>query len=280
MAKAKVVVVMPAYNAGRTLRMTYEALPKDHVHHVILVDDGSTDATLQVAASLNLEVFVHNRNYGYGANQKTCYVEALRAGADIVVMIHPDYQYDPTLLPQIIAPLLENEADVVLGSRLKRGSALQEGMPWWKYFSNRFLTSLENLVFGLDHSEYHTGYRAFRRSVLETVNFSMNSDGFVFDQEIIAQIVVGEFRIHEIAVPTRYFPDASSASFLQSSIYGLRILVLLLRFMLHRSGILKARQFESLRERYRKLAAATVRAKKSRHHIAAGGQPVNPIPPL
>jgi len=253
MAKPKVIVVMPAYNAGKTLRMTYEALPKDQVHLVILVDDGSTDSTLQIASDLNLQVFVHNRNYGYGANQKTCYTEALKAGAEVVVMIHPDYQYDPTLLPHIIASIINNEADVVLGSRLKRGRALQEGMPWWKYISNRFLTYLENLVFGLNHSEYHTGYRAFRREVLETVNFGMNSDGFIFDQEIIAQIVAAEFRIAEIAVPTRYFPEASSASFVQSSIYGLKILFLLLRFMLDRSGTLKTPQFESLRGRYRHL---------------------------
>src|SRR4051794_5357281 len=167
--KPKIVVVMPAYNAGRTLRMTYEELPKDDVHLVILVDDGSTDTTIDVARQLNLEVFVHNKNYGYGANQKTCYTEALKAGADIVVMVHPDYQYDPTLLPAIVAPISDGGADVVLGSRLKAGSALRQGMPWWKYFSNRFLTALENLVFDLDHSEFHTGYRAFRAQVLETV---------------------------------------------------------------------------------------------------------------
>src|SRR5437868_1978826 len=143
----KVVVVMPAYNAGRTLRMTYEELPKDSVHLVILVDDGSTDATVDVARDLNLEIFVHNRNYGYGANQKTCYAEALKANADIVVMVHPDYQYDPTLLPQIIAPILKGDADLVLGSRLKVGSAIRQGMPWWKYISNRFLTVLENRIF-------------------------------------------------------------------------------------------------------------------------------------
>src|SRR5258708_2602577 len=181
----KIVVVMPAYTAGRTLRMTYEELPKDHVNLVILVDDGSTDHTLEVARDLHLEIFVHNRNYGYGANQKTCYTEALRAGADVVVMVHPDYQYDPTLLPQIIAPILSGDADVVLGSRLKGSSPVSQGMPWWKYAGNRLLTRLENRVFGLSLSEFHTGYRAFRREVLETVNFAMNSDGFVFDQEII-----------------------------------------------------------------------------------------------
>ena len=207
--KPKVVVVMPAYHAGRTLRLTYEELPKDAVSLVILVDDGSTDATLDVARQLGLEIFVHNRNYGYGANQKTCYTEALRAGADVVVMVHPDYQYDPALVPRIIEPLVRGEADVVLGSRLKEGSALQQGMPWWKYVANRFLTGLENRVFGLRLSEYHTGYRAFRREVLETVNFGANSDGFVFDQEIVAQVVATGFRIAEIPVPVRYFPEAS-----------------------------------------------------------------------
>jgi glycosyltransferase involved in cell wall biosynthesis len=255
--KPKVVVVMPAYNAGRTLRMTYEELPKDTVSLVILVDDGSTDATLDVARQLGLEIFVHNRNYGYGANQKTCYAEALRAGADIVVMVHPDYQYDPRLVPQIVAPILGGEADIVLGSRLKEGSALRQGMPWWKYVANRFLTGLENRAFGLRLSEYHTGYRAFRREVLETVNFQLNSDGFVFDQEIIAQVVAaGRFRIAEIAVPTRYFPEASSASFSASTVYGLRILSVLARYGLHARGLWRSRSFDSLRGRYARLAGA------------------------
>lgn len=249
----KVVVVMPAYNAGRTLRLTYEALPKESVSLVILVDDGSTDATLEIARELNLEIFVHTRNYGYGANQKTCYAEALKAGADIVVMVHPDYQYDPTLIPQLIAPITRGEADLVLGSRIKGGSAIQQGMPWWKYVSNRFLTRLENWVFALALSEFHTGYRAFRREVLETVNFTMNSDSFIFDQEIIAQAVDARFRIAEIPVPVRYFPDASSASFAQSVGYGLRILLLLVKFLLHRSRIVRNRQFESLRARYTRL---------------------------
>jgi len=248
--------VMPAYNAGRTLRLTYEELPKDTVSLVILVDDGSTDGTLEVARQLGLEIFVHNRNYGYGANQKTCYAEALRAGADIVVMVHPDYQYDPRLVPQIIEPIVRGEADVVLGSRLKSGSALAQGMPWWKYFSNRFLTNLENRVFGLSLSEFHTGYRAFRREVLESVNFALNSDGFVFDQEIVAQVVASGFRIAEIAVPTRYFPEASSASFSASTAYGLRILSLLARYSLHRHGVWHARAFDSLRGRYTRLLPA------------------------
>jgi len=249
----KVVVVMPAYNAGRTLRLTYEELPKDAVNLVILVDDGSTDATLDVARQLGLESFVHNRNYGYGANQKTCYAEALRAGAEVVVMVHPDYQYDPRLVPQIIDPIVRGQADVVLGSRLKEGSALAQGMPWWKFFANRFLTGLENRIFGLSLSEYHTGYRAFRREVLETVNFPANSDGFVFDQEIIAQVVAARFRIAEIAVPTRYFPEASSASFVASLGYGLRILSVLFWFTLNQRGLRRSRRFDSLRARYTRL---------------------------
>jgi len=249
----KVVVVMPAYNAGRTLRLTYEQLPKDTVSLVILVDDGSTDQTLQVARELGLEIFVHNRNYGYGANQKTCYTEALRAGADIVVMVHPDYQYDPRLVPQIIEPLVRDQADVVLGSRLKEGAALAGGMPWWKYLANRFLTGLENRAFGLRLSEFHTGYRAFRREVLETVNFAANSDGFVFDQEIIAQAVAARFRFAEIPVPTRYFPEASSASFGASVVYGLRILAVLFWFLLNKWGLRRSRRFDSLRARYTRL---------------------------
>ncbi|OLC16617.1 MAG: glycosyl transferase family 2 [Candidatus Rokubacteria bacterium 13_1_40CM_69_27] len=251
--KPKVVVVMPAYNAGRTLRLTYEELPKDAVTTVILVDDGSTDSTLQVARELGLEVFVHNRNYGYGANQKTCYTEALRAGADIVVMVHPDYQYDPALVPRLIEPVAGGRADVVLGSRRKAGSPLAQGMPWWKYAANRCLTWLENRAFGLNLSEYHTGYRAFRREVLEVVNFVLNSDGFVFDQEIVGQIVAAGFRIEEIAVPTRYFPEASSASLAASIIYGLRILSMLFWFTLHRRGIRRSRRFDSLRARYTRL---------------------------
>jgi len=244
---------MPAYNAGRTLRMTYEELPKDTVSTVILVDDGSTDATLDVARQLGLEIFVHDRNYGYGANQKTCYTEALRAGADIVVMVHPDYQYDPTLLPQILAPILAGDADVVLGSRLKSGSAMAQGMPWWKYVSNRFLTWVENVTFRLRLSEYHTGYRAFRREVLETVNFASNSDGFIFDQEIIAQVVAARFRIGEIAVPTRYFKEASQASFFASTVYGLKILAVCFWYVLHQKGFRRSRRFSSLRTRYRRL---------------------------
>jgi glycosyltransferase involved in cell wall biosynthesis len=255
-AQPKVVVVMPAYNAARTLHMTYADLPHDIVDLVILVDDGSKDETAKIAKELGLELFVHNRNYGYGANQKTCYREALRAGADIIVMVHPDYQYDPTLLPDIIRPIREGGADIVLGSRLLGKSPVAQGMPWWKYVSNRFLTWCENRVFGLSLAEYHTGYRAFRREVLESVNLEMNSDAFIFDQEIIAQVVEIRMRVAEVGVPTRYFAQASSASFVQSSIYGLSILWLLMRYLFHRSGLVRQRQFQSLHLRYREKTAS------------------------
>jgi glycosyltransferase involved in cell wall biosynthesis len=246
---------MPAYNAAKTLHMTYAALPHDVVDLVILVDDGSSDETAKIARELALEVFIHNGNYGYGANQKTCYREALQAGADIVVMVHPDYQYDPTLLPEIIKPIQDGVADVVLGSRLMGVNPMKQGMPWWKYISNRVLTAAENLVFGLELSEYHTGYRAFDREALESVNLSMNSDNFIFDQEILAQLVDLKMRIAEVSVPTRYFKLASSASFLQSSMYGLSILWLLARYLLHRTGIVRQRHFQSLKRRYRSMSA-------------------------
>ncbi|HSM51407.1 MAG TPA: glycosyltransferase family 2 protein [Thermoanaerobaculia bacterium] len=252
--RLRVVVVMPAFNAGRTLRLTYQELPRESYDLVILVDDGSTDDTVAVARELDLKLFVHDRNYGYGANQKTCYSEALREGAELVVMVHPDYQYDPRLLPEIVRPLREGRADVVLGSRIQGGGALAGGMPWWKYLANRSLTALENLAFGLALSEYHTGYRAYRREVLESVAFAVNSDRFVFDQEILAQAVAAGFRIVEIPVPTRYFPEASSAGFWASVRYGLGILWLLVRYLAHRSGIWRQRQFESLRGRYRQEA--------------------------
>ncbi|MCB1022044.1 MAG: glycosyltransferase family 2 protein [Bryobacterales bacterium] len=248
--KPKVIVVMPAYNAARTLRLTYGALPNNMVDTVILVDDGSSDETLKIARELGLKVFVHKRNYGYGANQKTCYREALRAGADIVVMLHPDYQYDPTLLPDMIEPIQKGKADVVLGSRLMGISPIKQGMPWWKYAGNRFLTTLQNLVFSLDLSEYHTGYRAYSRHALESVNFEMNSDAFIFDQEIVAQFIHSDMRLMDIPVPTRYFAEASSISFWNSTKYGLSILWLLMRFQLHNAKIFSERRLDSLSTRY------------------------------
>jgi glycosyltransferase involved in cell wall biosynthesis len=250
--KAKVVVVMPAYNAAKTLRLTYDAIPKDDVDHMILVDDASRDETLQIARELKLEVFVHARNYGYGGNQKTCYTEALKAGADIVVMLHPDYQYDPTLLPNVVAPLKAGEADVVLGSRLMQGNVVDQGMPWWKFLGNRFLTGVQNWVLGQRLAEYHTGYRAFSRRVLEEVPFLLNSDNFVFDQEMLVQAIHLGFRIKEVPVPTRYFAEASSTSFYASVVYGLSILGLLVRYLLHRNALFPQKQFECFPARYRR----------------------------
>jgi len=185
--------------------------------------------------------------------QTRSYREALKAGADIIVMVHPDYQYDPKLLPRVIEPIERGEADVVLGSRLMHGNPMRQGMPWWKYAANRFLTALENRVFGQRLTEYHTGYRAYRREALEAVNLETNSDNFLFDQEIVAQFVDSGMRIREVPVPARYFPEASSASFLQSSVYGLSILRLLARYLLHRAG-LRQRQFQSLHRRYERVA--------------------------
>ena len=250
LTKPKVVVVMPAYNAAETLRMTYAELPHDAVDLVIVVDDGSSDHTAAIARELGLELFVHNRNYGYGANQKTCYREALRAGADIIVMVHPDYQYDPTLLPQMVEPIERGEADIVFGSRLLGANPMKQGMPWWKYIANRFLTWVENTAFGLNLSEFHTGYRAYTHDALQSMNLATNSDKFIFDQEVVAQAVALRLQITEIAVPTRYFPQASSASFVQSSIYGMSILYLVARYWLHKAGIRRSRQFESLSRRY------------------------------
>ena len=240
--KAKVVVVMPAYNAGRTLRMTYEELPKEHVHMVILVDDASSDDTIDVARQLNLEVFVHDRNYGYGANQKTCYTEALKAGADIVVMVHPDYQYDPTIVGDLVEPLRRGEADIVLASRLL-GDPLKGGMPFWKFVVNRLLTWTENLALGTHFSEFHTGYRAFTRKALEHVNFEANSENFLFDNEIIVQLVLKGFRFKEIPVTTRYSFDCSSVGFGQGCVYGLGILRTIAKYFVHRSGIYRYKQF-------------------------------------
>jgi glycosyltransferase involved in cell wall biosynthesis len=248
------VVVMPAYNAAKTLKITYDDLPRGDIGEIILVDDASRDETVRVARELGLTVFVHSRNFGYGGNQKTCYTEALRAGATIVVMVHPDYQYDPRLLPEMIKPIEQDEADVVFGSRMMGVSAYRQGMPWWKYLANKFLTGVENRAFGLRLSEYHTGYRAYRREVLESINFRANSDNFIFDQDIVAQVVEAGYRIKEIPVPVRYFPEASSAGLLASTRYGFSILWLVTRYRLHRAGLYRSRQFVSFRERYRRVS--------------------------
>jgi glycosyltransferase involved in cell wall biosynthesis len=231
-----IVVVMPAYNAARTLERTYRDIPHDVVDRVILVDDVSADETVEVATRLGLDVAVHRQNRGYGGNQKTCYQLALEAGADVVVMVHPDYQYDPTRLPEVIAPILGGKADLVLGSRFL-GDPLGGGMPGWKFVANRALTGIENRAFGLQLSEYHTGFRAYSAQLLRTIAFERNSDDFVFDQQLVAQVVAAGLRIAEVAVPTRYFAEASSVGVRRSIRYGLGTLHVIGRFLLHRSGI-------------------------------------------
>ena len=249
MESKRVIVVMPAYNAARTLERTYRDIPPGVVDHVILVDDVSKDETVEVARRLGLEVVIHVQNRGYGGNQKTCYLEALRAGADVVVMLHPDYQYDSTRIPALIAPLLSGERDMMFGSRLLHepdaagNPTLAGGMPIWKYVANRFLTTCENLVLGTRLSECHTGFRAYNRRLLETVPFLLNSDDFVFDTEMIVQAVLFGFRLGEIAVPTRYFEEASSVNFRRSVVYGLSTLRVLLRAVLHRAGVRRRDQF-------------------------------------
>jgi glycosyltransferase involved in cell wall biosynthesis len=240
---SKVIVVMPAYNAAKTLEKTYNDIPPGVVDKVILVDDVSQDETVEVAQRLGLKVVIHIQNKGYGGNQKTCYIEALKDGADIVVMLHPDYQYDSRLVPELIRPIQEGHADMVLGSRLLGGGTLAGGMPLYKYISNRFLTIVENLVLGQHLSEFHTGFRAYSRRLLTTIPFLLNLDKFIFDTEVIAQAVAFGFRLDEIAVPTRYFAEASSVNFRNSVIYGLGTLWVMVRYLLDRWGIVRSDQF-------------------------------------
>jgi glycosyltransferase involved in cell wall biosynthesis len=226
----KVHVVLPAHNAARTIPLVAEELPVEAVDRALLVDDASTDETAAAALRAGFELIQHPANVGYGANQKTCYVRAARDGADIVVMVHADHQYDPKLVAEMIRPIEAGEADVVIGSRMLEDEAIAGGMPRWKWLGNRFLTSIENVAFRRRYSEYHTGYRAFSTELLSSLPFLRNSDGFVFDQEIFAQIVSRRARVVEIAIPTRYFLEASSVSFGRSVEYGLRTLLVLARF--------------------------------------------------
>ncbi len=230
---SRVVVVMPAYNAEKTIEKTFRDIPKHVVDRVIVVDDDSRDKTVQIAKKLGLQVIVHEKNLGYGGNQKTCYKEALKAGADIVVMIHPDYQYDASLTGELVKPIQDGRFDIMLGSRIRsRAEALAGGMPLYKYISNRLLTLLENIVLGLNLSEYHTGFRAFHRKVLKTVPLEQFSNDFVFDQEILISAHSSGYSIGETPVPVRYFPEASSINFIRSTRYGLMILVALWKYLL------------------------------------------------
>jgi glycosyltransferase involved in cell wall biosynthesis len=242
--RQRVIVVMPAYNAAKTLERTYNDLPKNVVDKVILVDDVSQDETVEIARQLGLDVVIHIQNKGYGGNQKTCYLKALESGADIVVMLHPDYQYDSTLVPELIGPIVEGKYDMMLGSRFLSGGTLAGGMPVYKFISNRFLTTVENLALGQHLSECHTGFRAYSRRFLETIPFLLNSDNFVFDTEVIAQAVAFGFRIGEIGVPTRYFKEASSVNFFNSVIYGLSTLSVMARYLLSRWNIRPYAQFK------------------------------------
>lgn len=236
----KVAVVMPAYNAEKTLPQTYAALPHDIVDVVLLVDDRSKDQTIHVSRELGITTFAHKLNHGYGRNQKTCYSEALKLGADIVVMVHPDYQYAPELVTSMVGMLAYGTYDVSLASRILGVGALKGGMPLYKYISNRFLTFAENVLINYKLSEYHTGYRAFTREVLEKLPLNRNSDDFSFDNEMLAQAVYFGFRIGEISCPTKYFEEASSINFSRSVKYGLEVLGVSLKFRLQRMGLLKS----------------------------------------
>ncbi len=243
-APVTVLVVMPAYNAARTLMSTWEAIPRDAVDEVLLVDDRSSDSTLEVASRLPIRTIALPHNVGYGGNQKTCYLEALRLGADVVVMLHPDGQYDPTLLPDLVAPILSGEADFVLGSRmLIPGGARAGHMPLYRYVANKVLTAIENGVLGTRFSELHTGYRAYSRSFLETVPFLRNSDDFVFDTQVIAQAVAFGQRVAEVPIRTSYFADASSTSMSANIRYGFGTLWTMLRFWLHQKRLVRCRVF-------------------------------------
>jgi glycosyltransferase involved in cell wall biosynthesis len=244
----KIVVVMPAYNASKTLEMTYREIPHDIVDDVLLVDDASRDDTAVKAEALGIHTIIHSENRGYGGNQKTCYREALSKGADVVVMLHPDYQYSPRLITAMASMVISGHYDVVLGSRILGGDAMKGGMPLYKYIANRFLTLVENLALGVKLSEYHTGFRAFSRRVLETLPLEANSDDFVFDNEMLAQTVYFGFRIGEISCPTKYFADASSINFRRSVKYGLGVLSTSLKFLLMKSGLMKSSLFRNERK--------------------------------
>jgi glycosyltransferase involved in cell wall biosynthesis len=240
----RVVVVMPAYNAVRTLRRTYEEIP-EIVDAVILVDDASTDETSALAASMGLRTIVHETNRGYGGNQKTCYTAALDAGADIVVMLHPDYQYTPKLVTAMASMIATGEFDVVLGSRILGVGAIAGGMPRYKYVANRVLTFIQNVLLNYKLSEYHTGYRAFAKRVLQALPLAENSDDFVFDNEMLAQSIYFGYRIGELSCPTRYFADASSINFWRSVTYGIGVLVTSLRFRLQSWRLCRFRIFDA-----------------------------------
>lgn len=234
----KVIVVMPAFNAAKTLKQTVDDIPPGSADELILVDDCSADRTAAVSRALRIQTIVHTKNTGYGGNQKTCYYEALKRGADIIVMLHPDYQYDPRVIPFASGLLATGVCDIILGSRIRtRHETLKDGMPLYKYFSNRFLTLVENLILGQNIGDFHSGFRAYSRKVLETINYKQNSDDFVFDTEFLAQAVFHKFRIGDIPIPVRYFPEASMINFSRSLKYGFQTLGVMHKYIMHKSGL-------------------------------------------
>jgi glycosyltransferase involved in cell wall biosynthesis len=238
----RVIVVLPAYNVSKTLTLTYQDLPQSCIDDIILVDDGSQDDTFAIAQKLGIQhIIQHTHNKGYGANQKTCYKKALEIGADIVIMLHPDYQYTPKLIPAMVSLIDQGLYDVVLGSRILGKGALAGGMPLYKYIANRFLTLFQNIFLNEKLSEYHTGYRAFSRKVLEQINFEANSDDFIFDNEMLSQIIYKKMKIAEITCPTKYFEEASSISFSKSIQYGLGVLLVTAKYLLAKSNIYQAK---------------------------------------
>ena len=244
----KIVVVMPAYNAARTLQKTYNELPLDIVDEVVLVDDHSSDETAEVAHSIGINhVIVHDKNLGYGGNQKTCYRYALDLGADIVIMVHPDYQYTPRLCTAMASLIAEGVYECVLGSRILGTGALKGGMPYYKYIANRFLTALQNILLSYKLSEYHTGYRAFSRKILEELPLDSNSDNFIFDNQMLSQIIYAGYDIGEITCPTRYMKDSSSISFINSAIYGFGVIKTSFEYRASRFGFLNINRFRNIK---------------------------------
>jgi glycosyltransferase involved in cell wall biosynthesis len=241
----KIVIVLPAYNAAKTLDRTLAEIPPEYQKHIILVDDASIDNTVGIAKASGLIVFEHPTNLGYGGNQKTCYRESLKLNADIVVMLHPDHQYDATMIPHLTRPLLNNEADAVFGSRMLGGRPLEGGMPFWKYFANVILTAMANIIFRRYLTEIHSGFRAYTRKYLETVRIDENSNDFIFDAEIIAQGMANNLTFQEVPIVTRYFPEASSINFGRSVVYGFGIIGVLIKYWLHKTGLIKFNQFKA-----------------------------------
>jgi len=255
----RVMAVLPAYNAERTLAATLADFPSGCVDEVLLVDDGSKDRTVQVAREMGLTVIVHSQNQGYGGNQKTCYRYALEQGADIVVMIHPDYQYDARVIPHAVGMIELGICDVVLGSRIRsRAEALKCGMPWWKYISNRGLTAFENIALAQNLGDFHSGFRVYRRSVLETIPFERNSNDFVFDTQFLAQAVHFGFRLADIPVPVRYFDEASSINFKRSTIYGIRTLTTMMKYWCLNSRLWRSPLFKPLTDAERQARRSAI----------------------